>query len=435
MDYSTVLKSLAKEVGISIPSIPNVRRCGKCGEPCVLGCCKPETQLNANTPFDYIRWIPFEEFTNIEYIARGGFGSVCSAYSENWGNVALKFLYNSENLLKELRAYRHCKRSFGIIDCYGVSRDTKTGNNVMVTRYAKQGSLRHYLSNYFTDLTWDEKIVLFNRIAKALKGIHDARLVHSNFHSGKILIHEKLVFITGLEMCHPVYETKGWNSYHYGVLPYVAPEVLRGELMIINICQGLRPPIISGTPKGYAVAMLRCWNSNPSKRPTIDELLNMLNKWRYLSSEKEPIQGPNTKKVNTGHVTVHPQAFYTSRMLHYLSLLEPQNFDGHNALFDSATGEIDIIDYKEPSDMSLLTLDELSSDKGKEKTQEDRRSRVTRKQSITKNMITSKTYKIDKEMIDKIRADRRKLSRYRWNFLNDLATINGNFATNIFPEL
>lgn len=102
-------------------------KCQKCGEPrSAIGWCKPcnteylkskfgtwtsgnkdldrfieETQLNASTPFDYMRWIPFDTFKDLEFIARGGFGSVFSAKSENFGKVALKFLDNSEELTKD----------------------------------------------------------------------------------------------------------------------------------------------------------------------------------------------------------------------------------------------------------------------------------------------------------------------------------------------
>ena len=63
----------------------------------------------------YIRWIPFNEFGNIEYLAKGGFGEVSKAkwianyikyteYKER--EVVLKRIYNSSNnildILKEV---------------------------------------------------------------------------------------------------------------------------------------------------------------------------------------------------------------------------------------------------------------------------------------------------------------------------------------------
>jgi len=52
----------------------------------------------------------------------------------------------------------------------------------MVMRYADHGSLRRYLTEYFAELSWDEKIILFDRVAKGLQGIHDSGLVHRDFH-------------------------------------------------------------------------------------------------------------------------------------------------------------------------------------------------------------------------------------------------------------
>ncbi len=66
---------------------------------------------------DYIQWIPFDEFKNIEYLSKGGFGEV---YKATWINghyknkykaedVVLKRIYNSSNkfvdILKEVKAY------------------------------------------------------------------------------------------------------------------------------------------------------------------------------------------------------------------------------------------------------------------------------------------------------------------------------------------
>ena len=43
--------------------------------------------------------------------------------------------------------------------------------------------------------------------------------------------------------------------------------------LIFDICEGLRPPILPGMPEDYAQMMQRCWDVDPSKRPTSRELL------------------------------------------------------------------------------------------------------------------------------------------------------------------
>ena len=196
--------------------------------------------------------------------------------------------------------------------------------------------------------------------------------------SGNILRHEKLVYVTDLGMCRPVNDT---GDTQYGVLPYVAPEILRREKytpaadiyslgMIMwelssnqppfadrahdyslarDICNGLRPPIIAGTPTGYVAAMLRCWDCNPDRRPTAAELLSVSFKWRFLPDGKQPFMGPKRgRRVRTATPVksaiglskqVHPQAFYTSRLLHFPNLPVPRNLETVS-LFDITTGEI-----------------------------------------------------------------------------------------------
>ena len=75
-----------------------------------------QSKLNSDDSEYYIRWIPFNEFGNIEYLAKGGFGEVSKAtwfgryeysyYEYKEIDVVLKRIYNSSNnildILKEV---------------------------------------------------------------------------------------------------------------------------------------------------------------------------------------------------------------------------------------------------------------------------------------------------------------------------------------------
>src|SRR6266511_1128225 len=67
-----------------------------------------ECELNARN-YSHIRWIPFDEFRNIEYLAKGGFGEVHKATWINKDEVVLKRIYNSSDkivdILKEVKFY------------------------------------------------------------------------------------------------------------------------------------------------------------------------------------------------------------------------------------------------------------------------------------------------------------------------------------------
>src|SRR5439155_522418 len=51
----------------------------KCGDEKIARFLYYQCKLNAYYYNEYIRWIPFDEFKNIEYLAKGGFGEVHKA--------------------------------------------------------------------------------------------------------------------------------------------------------------------------------------------------------------------------------------------------------------------------------------------------------------------------------------------------------------------
>ncbi|GBB93425.1 hypothetical protein RclHR1_02170006 [Rhizophagus clarus] len=101
-----------------------------------------------------LKWIPYNEFCNIKYIARGGFGEVYSAERVINGKydklVALKGLNNSKNVtlefMNEITLHNKIGNSLPIIRFYGITQDPETKNYMMVLEYAKDGNLRNYLN-------------------------------------------------------------------------------------------------------------------------------------------------------------------------------------------------------------------------------------------------------------------------------------------------
>jgi serine/threonine protein kinase len=101
-----------------------------------------------------------------------------------------------------------------------------------VMSYIEEGDLRQLLKkktngNYNkSDLR--NKLSKLCSIAKGLESIHSQKLIHRDLHTGNILNkNNKTCYITDLGLCKPVSETD--EKKIYGVLPYVAPEVLRGQ--------------------------------------------------------------------------------------------------------------------------------------------------------------------------------------------------------------
>jgi serine/threonine protein kinase len=206
-------------------------------------------------------------------------------------------------------------------------------------------------------------IFLLNFLYFRLHNIHKYDYIHRNIHSGNILLLLKDWRIGDLGLSKPADSTSS-NNVIYGVIPYIAPEIFKGNAfskesdiysfgmimwelttgckpfanvehdvnLIYEIIDGKRPEITSDTPECFANLMKKCWDSNPSKRPTINEIFSSVDNWYKLINEsyfkwdaltkefyqaekkrleliQSKILGPEFSK------NLHPKAIYTSRAL------------------------------------------------------------------------------------------------------------------------
>ena len=105
-----------------------------------------------------------------------------------------------------------------------------TKEYAIVLRYMKNGNLRDFL-NQNKSLPWIERLWLLNSFIRGLKVIHSKGFVHHDLHPGNLMITEaysdskyKFIRLGDLGLCRLANETS--SSVTYGVLPYIAPEVL-----------------------------------------------------------------------------------------------------------------------------------------------------------------------------------------------------------------
>ena len=101
----------------------------------------------------------------------------------------------------------------------------------MVLKYCENGNLRNYLNQSENYIGYAIKIDYLYEIARGLLDIHNAGKVHKDFHSGNILFDYSTPYVSDLGMCQPANnEERSVNKEGVcGVLPYMAPEVLRGS--------------------------------------------------------------------------------------------------------------------------------------------------------------------------------------------------------------
>ncbi|RIA81236.1 kinase-like domain-containing protein [Glomus cerebriforme] len=302
------------------------------------------TQKNAKEAMDYLEWIDFDQFDLVRHT--GKFGSFSTIYSAVWmegprwnydeatgdwrsggpTKVALKRLDDSQNLsqqfIKRLFKYFKCLQSGSLADFYGLTRDG-TSCIMIVMKFYENGNLYSCLDRWSGYLCWRDTIDILWSISSGLQKIHDFELVHGNIHGGNILLEEDETTtdakIADTGLIGP--SSKPYKNKVFGVLPFIAPEILGGykatkasdiysfgiimwmlststrphedrahdEALVYDICKGLRPNYNKQTPQVYLELMKKCLNGNPFARPTSCELNEAFAKWiTAICDDPEP---------------------------------------------------------------------------------------------------------------------------------------------------
>ncbi|CAB4414699.1 unnamed protein product [Rhizophagus irregularis] len=198
---------------------------------------------------------------------------------------------------------------------------------MMVLCYYNNGNLRNYLNKSKKYINYGFKINKLQQIAQGLLNIHNAGMVHKDFHSGNILYFNSNPYISDLGMCQPANKKSVKEEGIYGVLPYMAPEVLRGhqytkaadiysfgiimneflseeipygdishdEFLAVKICKGQRPKISKDIPKLLADLIIKCWDAEIENRPITKVLYQTLKKY---FNESYPLNLSLIKKQN-----------------------------------------------------------------------------------------------------------------------------------------
>jgi serine/threonine protein kinase len=215
--------------------------------------------------------------------------------------------------------------------------------------YYDSGDLFYYITNNFYNVSWYEKLKNLRKIIVGLANIHSVDIIHRDLHSGNILFNKVDAVISDLGISKSAFESSDDGNENYGIISYMAPEIFHGqkntkasdiysfgmimwELMtgrrpfwdrnhdielIIDICDGLRPPIVTNAPEGYIELMKECWHSDPKKRSSATSICNKIDKMyneEWNNRNKNPIK--IIKSPDIGPVTINNScAIYKSRPL------------------------------------------------------------------------------------------------------------------------
>ena len=125
---------------------------------------------------------------------------------------------------------RHKFENFLINEYLGITKNPITQNFMIITRYYESGDLTHYITKDFFNMSWKVKLGRLHDMITGLETIHDANIIHKDYHSGNILVDIFDVAITGdLGLSKSATESSDEDNEIYGIIPYVAPEVFQGR--------------------------------------------------------------------------------------------------------------------------------------------------------------------------------------------------------------
>ena len=104
----------------------------------------------------------------------------------------------------------------------------------MVLDYAEGRDFDYWTKKNYKNFGWLIRIKALSGIIQGLNEIHQKQIVHRDFHTGNILsniislnLSSYNICISDMGLCGEAGNTDNTNIY--GVMPYVAPEVLRGK--------------------------------------------------------------------------------------------------------------------------------------------------------------------------------------------------------------
>jgi serine/threonine protein kinase len=260
----------------------------------------------------------------------------------------------------------------------------------MVLQYAKEGNFNHWMNKNYKDFYWNYKLSSLLNIINGLKEIHQKSIVHRDFHTGNILFLSEIydfgncISISDMGLCGEVGNID--ETKIYGVMPYIAPEVLRGKSytqaadiysfgmimyfvatgkqpfynrvhdhnLALDICnKGVRPEINEPeAPRCYIDLMKKCWDLTPNNRPNIfnvnELIMSFYQSYGMYNSiarnediemqfmKAEEYRKANLSSIKNYQATTHSQATYKSRLLNPFTenLSQSYNEDYESELLD-----------------------------------------------------------------------------------------------------
>ncbi|KAF0506301.1 kinase-like protein [Gigaspora margarita] len=302
------------------------------------------------TEENYINSIKYEEFENFKPLTIGGASVIQKAvWTTKKKDVVLKQVVpdaekieqsEHEELVKEINAFHSINNNINdtdhkyIIEFFGISSlELKDSLSVreeffLVLEYAEKGDLRTYLIQ--NRLNWEHKINIARHITCGLRFLHKNEILHRDLHTGNVVIKNDSsqfgnirAVITDFGLSRVVSRHSISNQRVKGRIKFIDPIIFieldkrfgeiydyhsdiysLGVIMweissngrriskendyteLYKILHGMREQPVAGSTLTYVKLYEKCWDGNPTNRPNIDRVYELIHKDDVISGEK-----------------------------------------------------------------------------------------------------------------------------------------------------
>ncbi|KAF7722868.1 mitogen-activated protein kinase kinase kinase 9 [Apophysomyces ossiformis] len=260
----------------------------------------------------YMRWYPWQWFSDLVFLGAGGFSAVYAARvrlpydipekGERFGSrirpVALKVV--DEKILNEITVQ---SRAFVALLFHGLTVCETTGDLMMVATLSEDGNLDTKIQRPLNK-SHDFSLVsdMVTQLAFDLASLHDEiGMCHRNIHPRNILCSDEDCLLVDYRFSTASNEastvTRASQAY-YGRIPYIAPEISRGDyteksdvfslgVVMWQLISGVSFPSaeimldapeiyriewIPGVPHWYMELIMACLEPRPENRPEAEEI-------------------------------------------------------------------------------------------------------------------------------------------------------------------
>uniref|UniRef100_A0A182UA27 Mitogen-activated protein kinase kinase kinase 7 n=1 Tax=Anopheles melas TaxID=34690 RepID=A0A182UA27_9DIPT len=283
---------------------------------------REHSRMNSVLP-PFVTTIDINEIEQIATVGKGSYGTVIKA---KWRNkyVAVKYM---EVLTEQAftAEVSHLSRVAhpNIIELYGAC--TEKPNFCLVMEYADGGSLHKVLHSRPRPVyTAAHAMSWARQCAEGVAYLHDMTprpMIHRDLKPPNLLLVNNG---TVLKICDfgTVTDKSTLMTNNKGSAAWMAPEVFEGSsytekcdvfswgiilweviareqpfkhidtsyAIMWRVHQGSRPPLIDHCPKPIEQLMVRCWDKDPISRPSMKEVVNVMNALcKLFTGENEPI--------------------------------------------------------------------------------------------------------------------------------------------------